>query len=380
MTITPTATTPTAAPPAVLPTAGPDPATAGTAATVPGDFVALVQQALVAALGGTPAGAKPSPARGAGATADPSPGQPGDGTADASLVAAANGLVAVVPPVPVASVAPAAARTASAAGAPVDAAPARPQLTLVPAGPHPSDGKARPDGVAADAGTALPVAAPGAGATEPGGGTGTPADPGAGQQAPAAPVAVAAATPAAAPAAPLPTGASAPAQAAAPVAGQVFPEVTSLVTRGDGTHRITLTLKPEALGEVRVVMTVRDGSVHVRLAAGHEAQQALLAGSSELSRLLEHAGATDTRIVVRDLAGAAAPATGSSNDRGADLGHAPGSSLGAGDHRSQDQHAGTRAEHHATDGTHDTTTAGAMPSRPVQPATRTRTAGVDVTM
>ena len=385
--------TPTAATPAVLP-AGPDPATPGTGAAVPGDFLALVQQALTAALGGTPTGAGAAPAgaetvaTGAkDATADAATGQPGEGTAaDAALAAAAAGLVAVVTPAPAPAPPVAAAATESptnVAGAPVGATPARPQLAGVPTGPHDIDGKAGPDGVAGDAAAALPVTAPAAGAAHPGdAGTGTPADPGAAEQAPAAPatVTVATTTPVAAPTAPLTTGA--PAQPA-PVTGQVFPEVTSLVTRGDGTHRITLTLKPEALGEVRVVMTVRDGSVHVRLAAGHEAQQALLAGSSELSRLLEHAGATETRIVVRDLAGAA-PTTGSSNDRGADLGQASGSSLGAGDNRSQDQHAGTRArehtQHHATDGTHDTTTAGATPSRPVQPATRTRTAGVDVTM
>jgi hypothetical protein len=188
-----------------------------------------------------------------------------------------------------------------------------------------------------------------------------------------------------------PTGAPAPAAAHAPVTGQVFPEVTSLVSRGDGVHRITLSLKPEALGEVRVVMTVRDGAVHVRLAAGHEAQQALLQGSPELTRLLEHAGATDTRIIVRDLFGAAAPttsststgsnagsSTGTGTGPGPDLGQGQG--LGAGGNRSQDQHAGTRAEHLATDGRHDTTTGGATVPRSAQPAARTRMSGVDVTM
>jgi hypothetical protein len=167
------------------------------------------------------------------------------------------------------------------------------------------------------------------------------------------------------------------------VGGQVFPEVTSLVSRGNGTHRITLTLKPEALGEVRVVMTVRDGAVHVRLAAGHEAQQALLEGSTELSRLLERAGATETRIAVRDLSGATAPTTGTStgsdtgSGTGPDLGQ--GAGLGAGDDRSQDQHAGTRAEHEATDGRHISSTTGASAPRPVQSVTRTPS-GVDVTM
>ncbi|HEX7717673.1 MAG TPA: flagellar hook-length control protein FliK, partial [Marmoricola sp.] len=182
----------------------------------------------------------------------------------------------------------------------------------------------------------------------------------------------------AAPTVPVPTPSSGPAHAApaapaAHVARQVFPEVTSLMTRGDGTHRITLTLKPEALGEVRVVMTVRDGAVHVRLAAGHEAQQSLLQGSHELGRLLEAAGATETRVVVRDLGSANATAAA-----GPDL------SQGLGDPRPQDQHAGTRAQHPATDGTNDTRatrgTTGANPPRSVEPVTHSRTAGVDVTM
>jgi flagellar hook-length control protein FliK len=150
----------------------------------------------------------------------------------------------------------------------------------------------------------------------------------------------------------------------------VFPEVTSLVSRGEGVHRITLSLKPEALGEVRVVMTVRDGAVHVRLAAGHEAQQALLEGSPELSRLLEHAGATDTRIVVRDLFAAAAPTAGSSSTSTGGAGH--GTDLGQG----QGLDAGS-GRSHAMDGS---TTGGATTPRSAQSATRTRTSGVDVTM
>ncbi|MFL6107485.1 MAG: flagellar hook-length control protein FliK, partial [Marmoricola sp.] len=49
---------------------------------------------------------------------------------------------------------------------------------------------------------------------------------------------------------------------------QVTGQVTSLATRGNGTSRITMKLQPEALGEVRVVLTMRAGAVHVRLAAG----------------------------------------------------------------------------------------------------------------
>jgi hypothetical protein len=162
------------------------------------------------------------------------------------------------------------------------------------------------------------------------------------------------------------------------VTRQVFPEVTSLVSRGNGTHRITLTLNPEALGEVRVVMTVRDGAVVVRLAAGQDAQQALADGSPELTRLLELAGASETRIVVRDL--------GAGSSTGSGTGAGSGPETGPDTGRPHDQHAGTRAHHPATDGTNDGTTrtfrstTGAHPSQSIEPVTDTRTAGVDVTM
>ena len=161
------------------------------------------------------------------------------------------------------------------------------------------------------------------------------------------------------------------------VAQQVFGEVTSLVSRGNGTHRIAMTLNPEQLGEVRVVMTVRDGAVHVRMAAGHEARAALLDGSPELSRLLETSGATETRIVVRDLPATAPTPTTPTTDS---------TSAGNG---SPDQRAGTRADHQARDGSDhnsprstrtDGSTSTAAVARPSQSVTGTRLAGVDLTM
>ncbi|MEV5001599.1 flagellar hook-length control protein FliK [Nocardioides sp. LML1-1-1.1] len=89
------------------------------------------------------------------------------------------------------------------------------------------------------------------------------------------------------------------------VVQQVFPEVTRLVsTASNGTHRITLTLQPEQLGEVRVTLVVRDGSVHVRLAGGDGVEgaavhRALAGGAPELQRLLERTGA-EARVSVRD--------------------------------------------------------------------------------
>ncbi|MFL6160370.1 MAG: flagellar hook-length control protein FliK, partial [Marmoricola sp.] len=164
------------------------------------------------------------------------------------------------------------------------------------------------------------------------------------------------------------------------VAAQVFPEVTGLVSRGDGTHRITLTLNPEQLGEVRVVMTMRAGAVHVRLAAGQDARASLVEGSGELGRLLERAGATDTHIVVRELPSAAAsPSTPTPTAPGA----APGTDRGP------DQHAGTRADQQARDGSDRSTpqnpgrsqrTGTTTAVRSIQPATGSRTAGLDLTM
>ncbi len=162
-------------------------------------------------------------------------------------------------------------------------------------------------------------------------------------------------TPAAPPTSP-PVQVSAPlvVQEAAPVQApsipdQVFGEITGLTSRGNGTHRITMKLQPEQLGEVRVVLTLREGTVHVRLAAGQEARAALLDGSPELSRLLEHTGATETRIVVRELPTTAvapaqqtAPQTSTADTASSNL-------LTSGD-RSPDRHARTRADHLAKDG------------------------------
>jgi hypothetical protein len=90
---------------------------------------------------------------------------------------------------------------------------------------------------------------------------------------------------------------------------------------------------------------VRDGAVQVRLAAGeHEARAALRDGVPDLHRLLQATGASDTRVVVRELSPA--------GTAGAPLGDGGQPTyLGTGTDRSpQDQHAGTRADHPATDG------------------------------
>ena len=175
-------------------------------------------------------------------------------------------------------------------------------------------------------------------------------------------------TPGMAGAVPQPTGATGGPADSAAVAGQVFTEVTQLVTRGDGTHRITLNLSPEALGDVRVTLIVRNGEVSVSFAAGDQARQALIESTPELVRLLELVGATETKVQVREHG---------HSDSGTDarFGAGPGTPDGRRD--PQTHHAGTREGQNATDGTTRGTRAEPLPH---EPATRTRSAGLDVTV
>jgi len=96
----------------------------------------------------------------------------------------------------------------------------------------------------------------------------------------------------------------------------VFPELTRVASQaGTGTHRLSITLSPETLGQVKVTLVVRPGGVHVNLSAETgTAHAALLQGAPELHRLLEATGG-ETRVVVRD---ASASATTTSDQRGAD--------------------------------------------------------------
>lgn len=197
-------------------------------------------------------------------------------------------------------------------------------------------------------------------------------------------------TPVSAPAAasPATAGNAATSTASPSVTSQVFGEVGRLVARGDGTHRMTLTLNPEALGEVRVTLTVRQGEVTVSFAAGDEAQRALLEGAPELRRLLELSGATESRITVRDSSGGPGsqgshqPQTqsdgqgDSSSGRAADAGGTDGQDADARP-GTPDQHARMRDGQPATDGTHRGPGATRLPHDPV---TSTRAAGLDVTL
>jgi hypothetical protein len=119
------------------------------------------------------------------------------------------------------------------------------------------------------------------------------------------------------------------------------------------------------------------------MAAGADAQRALLEGAPELRRVLELTGATETRIVVRDLAGAAAAQPAAGAPAGGEGRDGSGLAGQAGD-RTFDQHAGTRggssARDGSTQGAGDGTTGGAAPPAPGRPVTGTRAAGLDVTI
>lgn len=172
---------------------------------------------------------------------------------------------------------------------------------------------------------------------------------------------------------------SGPAPAAGPVAGQVFPEVVRMVTRGDGTQRLTLRLSPENLGEVRIVVTVRDGGVEVRLAAGADAQNALRHGTADLRRLLESIGATSTQVVVRDLPGAATStftATSAAQPAGTGAGSTYADTNGG--HAHDQQHGGDASMHQP--GHHQTAGPGHDDVRPLSaaPTAPAAAAGLDL--
>lgn len=218
-------------------------------------------------------------------------------------------------------------------------------------------------------------------ATAPSVASPTPATTPAAATTPTAVTAVGAAAPAA-PAAPVD---SAAAPAAPRVAEQVFPEVVRISggTVEGGPRRVTVKLNPESLGEVRIVLTQRRGELEVALTAGQDARRALAEGASELHRLLEAVGRTDSRIVFRELPGTStlpaitpdgAPRTDVSTDLSGDAWSGAGRPGGepAADRDGTRQFAGRT---NATDGT-----ASATPeSRPVTTAGRSHR-GVDLTM
>ncbi len=94
----------------------------------------------------------------------------------------------------------------------------------------------------------------------------------------------------------------------APVVSQVFDQVVRMnAAEGGQTKRVTLLLQPAHMGEVRITLVTRQDQLHVSLAAGDDTTRTLLAGTSELRRLLESVGATDARITIREPSGSDNP-------------------------------------------------------------------------
>lgn len=180
------------------------------------------------------------------------------------------------------------------------------------------------------------------------------------------------------------------------VTGQVFPEVLRVAQGAEGTHRVTIKLNPESLGEVRVVLTSRRGGLEVSLAGGEAARRALTEGAPELHRLLESVGRTESRIVIRDLPAVVAPSPAARPDASSNLSSGlSGGQLGGQDgaqhggqyggpaggpsgegpaHREAPRHPSSGSTT-ATDGTPTATS----PSRRTETITRGRS-GLDVTM
>ena len=101
-------------------------------------------------------------------------------------------------------------------------------------------------------------------------------------------------------------------------ATQVLAPVAALHRRGaDGVHQLTVSLSPDELGPISIVVELRDGTVSMSLTGGSEtSRDALRAALPDLRRLLEDAGLTTSSLEVRaDDAGAR------DHDPGRDGGH-----------------------------------------------------------
>ena len=282
-------------------------------------FAALVQLLLA---GAAPEGSAEDPS--GEPTEEPSAEvEPEEAGVLAALVAAP---VPPPPPPP-----PAAARRA---GTEVPSATTRPDATDATAEAEPG----RPAAVAAPTTPSAPAPAPAPGATS---------------AAPLLPVtpttplmAVAPAEPAAAPAAPTATH-------------QVAAELVRLAESGprhDVTRHVTLQLNPEALGEVRITLSLHAGGVRVRLAAeSGVTREALAAGIPQLQHLLgEHAVTADRAARPGSPAVEVTIATLPSG-QGADTSHPGEHSARSGADQSHEQRpARMPLGHTATDGSRPT--------------------------
>jgi flagellar hook-length control protein FliK len=104
--------------------------------------------------------------------------------------------------------------------------------------------------------------------------------------------------------APAPTPATT-ATAPPPVAGQLAQPVAVLRGGPDGTHTLTVVLRPETLGPVQVQVTLDNGVVDLSLRGAHQhGREALLQALPDLRRDLEAAGVSCSRLDVdRDTGG-----------------------------------------------------------------------------
>lgn len=122
---------------------------------------------------------------------------------------------------------------------------------------------------------------------------------------------------AAAPASPAPAtaevAAPAPAGPTPPVARQLVDHVAPLVEGPDGTHELTIELRPATLGRVQLEVTLEDGVLHVRVHADDPASRRLLGQSlGDLRSALADAGISTGNLDVGD------PGSGGSRTAGRD--------------------------------------------------------------
>jgi flagellar hook-length control protein FliK len=133
------------------------------------------------------------------------------------------------------------------------------------------------------------------------------------------------------------------------VLDQVLPTLPRMVSRGDGTHSLTLKLHPADLGEVHLTVTVKNGTVDVTLAAGAAARDALRDGAGQLRSILDVTGHTAGQLVIRDLptttaAPAAATDTTLTGQTFTDAGGGRGQQPDAGPGRGSAPHSGARPD------------------------------------
>jgi flagellar hook-length control protein FliK len=95
------------------------------------------------------------------------------------------------------------------------------------------------------------------------------------------------------------SSAAAPAPPAPPVAGQLAQQVAVFRGAPDGTHSMTVVLRPDNLGPVQVQVTLDNGVVDLTLRGAHDhGRDALLQALPDLRRDLQSAGLTCSRLDV----------------------------------------------------------------------------------